>query len=237
MNKILSGRINRLSKKLKIINVLGGNCQNCGENNFYKLCLHHVNENKNKDFSHLTKKRWSVIEEEIKNCILLCNNCHRELHYEGKKNDKKLFLEFKGVKRCEKCGYDKCEGALEFHHRNPENKKFLISKYYLEYSSINNLRKEIQDEINKCDILCSNCHNRLHQNDGFYERYENIIKNKSLSIKEYSTKIDRELIRKLFQEGDRQIDISKKLNINRSLVNSIFKELNLPKKPYKKIPD
>jgi hypothetical protein len=31
----------------------------------------------------------------------------------------KLFVEYKGGK-CQKCGYDKCERALTFHHRNPD---------------------------------------------------------------------------------------------------------------------
>ena len=235
MNKLEWSRIDRLSKKQKVINILGGRCLYCGEINFYKLCIHHVKDNKSEDFSNLIKKRWSLIENEIKNCILLCKNDHNKLHYDLNSNQdkkgKKLFLEYKGTNECMICGYKDSIASLEFHHRNPIEKKLSIHKCYGGYMSLENIRKEFEDELNKCDVLCSNCHAELHLNDGFYDLHKEEIIKKSKNMKETMLKVDRNIILKLFNEGNRQIDIANKLNINRQLVSYIFKELNLPKKP------
>lgn len=69
---------------------------------------------------------------------------------------KKMLIEYKGGK-CQHCGYDKCMRALEFHHLNPEEKDFHLSK---------NLSKSIaslKSEADKCVLLCSNCHAEEHQ--------------------------------------------------------------------------
>lgn len=69
---------------------------------------------------------------------------------------KKMLIEYKGGK-CQHCGYDKCMRALEFHHLNPEEKDFHLSK---------NLSKSIaslKSEADKCILLCSNCHAEEHQ--------------------------------------------------------------------------
>ena len=74
-----------------------------------------------------------------------------------KSNDiKKFLVEYKGGK-CEKCGYHKCIQALEFHHRNPEEKKFALSKISPSISLT-----ELAAEVDKCILLCANCHRELH---------------------------------------------------------------------------
>ena len=69
---------------------------------------------------------------------------------------KKKAIEYKGGK-CEHCGFDKHHAALTFHHINPKLKAFPIS-------SIGLTRKWItlRDELDKCMLLCSNCHHILH---------------------------------------------------------------------------
>lgn len=77
-------RLKRLrSRKFEIAKTLGGKCSNCG----YKTCLgalefHHVLDNKEKSISELLKgyAKQKTLKEAQK-CILLCANCHRELHY------------------------------------------------------------------------------------------------------------------------------------------------------------
>ena len=54
--------------------------------------------------------------------------------------------------KCAKCGYNKCMRALQFHHRDRNQKEFGIA-----HPSIK-AWKRIQKELDKCDLLCSNCH-------------------------------------------------------------------------------
>lgn len=67
-----------------------------------------------------------------------------------------MAIELKGGK-CEVCGYNKCYAALEFHHQNSEAKNFGISE-----DGITRSWKRIREEINKCFLLCANCHRELH---------------------------------------------------------------------------
>lgn len=58
---------------------------------------------------------------------------------------------------CSICGYFKCLKALEFHHLDPKKKLFSLSRSSSRYS-----HKEITDELDKCVIVCSNCHKEIH---------------------------------------------------------------------------
>jgi 5-methylcytosine-specific restriction endonuclease McrA len=55
---------------------------------------------------------------------------------------------------CLLCGYNKCLRALHFHHINPHEKDFDISSKSTWY--------DIRDEIEKCVLLCANCHAEVH---------------------------------------------------------------------------
>jgi hypothetical protein len=74
----------RKRTKKKIIEAMGGGCQICSYNKCPEaLELHHINPAE-KEFSfgsiRSSPKKLEVIKEEIKKCILLCSNCHREVH-------------------------------------------------------------------------------------------------------------------------------------------------------------
>ena len=65
--------------------------------------------------------------------------------------------EYKASLKCSVCPEDDpC--CLDFHHLNPEEKEISIS------NAINSgwSKDRILKEINKCIILCSNCHRKLH---------------------------------------------------------------------------
>lgn len=66
------------------------------------------------------------------------------------------YVEFRKECGCAKCG-EKRKFALDFHHRNPEEKVNEIS-HMIKSASISNLEKE----INKCILLCSICHREFH---------------------------------------------------------------------------
>lgn len=65
-------------------------CENCGYNKCQEsLDFHHKDSNK-KEFSigqALFRYSKNKIMEEIKKCIILCANCHRELHYNEKQDE------------------------------------------------------------------------------------------------------------------------------------------------------
>ena len=58
---------------------------------------------------------------------------------------------------CAICG-EKHPATLDFHHIDPNNKKFTISTYYVSGCSKDKIIKETE----KCIVLCSNCHRKLH---------------------------------------------------------------------------
>lgn len=73
-------------------------------------------------------------------------------------NQRKRELISKMGGKCAICGYSKNAAALEFHHTD-KNKEFNLSRSYKKYVSV--LFKEIQ----KCELLCSNCHRECHNPD------------------------------------------------------------------------
>jgi hypothetical protein len=54
---------------------------------------------------------------------------------------------------CKICGYSKYASALDWHHYNSETKRFNLTENPHRYSWT-----EILDEMDKCCILCANCH-------------------------------------------------------------------------------
>ena len=84
-----------------------------------------------------------------------CKKCHNDYSMSRQKNVKKQAVEYKGNK-CQICLYDKCINALEFHHRDPSEKEFTIAE--LKNSSFNKLK----NELDKCLLVCSNCHREIH---------------------------------------------------------------------------
>lgn len=69
-----------------------------------------------------------------------------------------MAVEYKGGK-CELCGYNRCVDALEFHHRNSSEKEFGVSQ-----SGLTRSWERVKNEIDKCILVCANCHRELHNN-------------------------------------------------------------------------
>jgi hypothetical protein len=74
----------RKACKERIITAMGGSCCICGYNKCQSsLALHHLNPNE-KDFGlgsiRANPKNWSAIVVELRKCILVCHNCHYEIH-------------------------------------------------------------------------------------------------------------------------------------------------------------
>lgn len=66
------------------------------------------------------------------------------------------FQKFKSTLKCSKCGEDHI-ACLDFHHLEANKKKQNISVLARRCSA-----ETLQKEIDKCIILCSNCHRKEH---------------------------------------------------------------------------
>ena len=62
--------------------------------------------------------------------------------------------------QCIICGYDRNQRALEFHHIDPSTKSFALSqstKYFK--------REDLFKELQKCCLVCANCHREIEDGD------------------------------------------------------------------------
>ena len=85
-----------------------------------------------------------------------CRNCYRATKNILRKKIRDWLKEYKKEYKCSSCGINDYR-VLEFHHIDKKVKDFAISSAY------NNMGLEqIKQEINKCAILCANCHRITH---------------------------------------------------------------------------
>ena len=86
--------------------------------------------------------------------------------------------------KCEICGYNKNLAALDFHHLDPDQKDFQIDARKFANSKLSDLKSE----LDKCIILCANCHRELHSPDLNLDDIPNTLQNnkkkKTFSSKE-----------------------------------------------------
>ena len=65
-------------------------CAKCGDTRGYVLDFHHINpEEKEDSIARLTSNNSKLdrVYDEIKKCVVLCANCHREFHYFQERNE------------------------------------------------------------------------------------------------------------------------------------------------------
>ena len=81
-------------------------------------------------------------------------------HYKNyRKKIRQDFLSlYKKGKSCAFCGYNKYPEILQFHHKDKKEKAFNIANKVRTASAL----KKVKAEIDKCILLCPNCHNWLH---------------------------------------------------------------------------
>lgn len=125
----------------------------------------YINFTKINDISTILKISRSSVIKYIKNIDRQksINELSRKervsINVKNKRKELKIrSIEYKGGKCC-KCGYKKCISALEFHHMDPKEKDFGISnKGYTRSWNI------IKEELDKCILVCANCHREIHEN-------------------------------------------------------------------------
>lgn len=72
-------------------------------------------------------------------------------------------IKYKGGK-CIFCGYNKCIDALEFHHLDADSKDFGLSR-----SGLTRSWEKTKKELDKCILLCANCHRESHSNNAAFQ--------------------------------------------------------------------
>jgi hypothetical protein len=105
-----------------------------------------------------------------------CLKCSGEATKYRRIRIRKELIDYAGGKCC-KCGYAKYSEVLEFHHKDPSQKLFDICGMNMTKYSKDILKKE----VDKCDLLCANCHRETHvesKNEFKYEpkKYRKTIK-------------------------------------------------------------
>ena len=95
---------------------------------------------------------------------LTLNKKMRENH---RKRIDKFISTYKKGKSCSLCGYNKHYEILQFHHKEPSEKSFEITLHKIAKKT----QEEIKKEMNKCILICPNCHFLLHSR-GELRKYE-----------------------------------------------------------------
>lgn len=90
-----------------------------------------------------------------KNASVYCKPCTNAQTIERQQRLKLQAIAYKGSK-CQKCGYAGYIGAFDFHHRDP-----LVKDFSLSHAKLTSFEK-VKPELDKCDLLCANCHREEH---------------------------------------------------------------------------
>ena len=86
-----------------------------------------------------------------------CKRCHLDVVMKGYEERKQWVSSIKEQCKCAKCG-EKRSYLLDFHHLDPTQKDSTVARLTSSSSS----KQRIQEEIDKCIVLCANCHREFH---------------------------------------------------------------------------
>lgn len=86
-----------------------------------------------------------------------CKHCHNQAGYDAQKKKIMEYAKQRGPIACSICGYDKTFAALDWHHRNPNEKDPSWNRGW----NYERLKKE----LDKCDLVCANCHREIHSKE------------------------------------------------------------------------
>lgn len=209
------------AKKIKAINMLGNKCCQCGTDTIFVLDFHHNDSNKEQSIQSLRFKKWSIIEKELQKCMLLCRNCHMELHFKRHNPLKEKLLQLKKCNGCCDCGFRGIGSAsLDFHHVDENNKEFGIARGYRDDRWMIPLDKIIV-ELDKCIVLCRNCHALKHMDIDRFNYFKTRIYDRVNNYQEKSN-VNRQRLFELYKEGYGVCQISKMIGCSKSSVSLII---------------
>lgn len=102
---------------------------------------------KNKELINKKKREWYKLNSK---------KVQKEVH-DRRTKLREWLNEFKSTKECTLCG-EKHIACLDFHHTNPEEKEIDPSQMISNGWS----KERMIKELDKCIILCANCHRKMH---------------------------------------------------------------------------
>lgn len=116
------------------------------------------------DTEEFFPKRGNKLNTQCKECLANYRKKHYNLNKEKyllKSNKNRLkfaqwFDDFKKTLKCKICAEDRF-WVLDFHHRDSSTKDYNISTLR-QWGS----KEKLLRELEKCDVLCSNCHRDYH---------------------------------------------------------------------------
>ena len=145
-------------------------------------------------------------------------------------------LKYKGS-ICVLCGYNKCNRAFDFHHVDPNTKKFNISSVAYTYTW-----EEVILELDKCILLCANCHREVEE--GYTIIPQDIIdKNKEpnallngINLKMSNISLNNEIMLLSEEEFNTTSNLSiselaRKYNVARKTIHKWILERKIENKP------
>lgn len=86
-----------------------------------------------------------------------CRECKKRVHREAWQALKQKIVDYKGNK-CLDCSLSFPAFIYDFHHRDPAQKDIEVGRLFGKSWTV------IQQELDKCDLLCSHCHRTRHFN-------------------------------------------------------------------------
>ncbi|WP_255198338.1 homing endonuclease associated repeat-containing protein [Halorarius litoreus] len=162
-------------------------CERCGESSPDCLEFHHPpGVDKRMDVGTMVSHGHSraSIREEIAKCDVLCSNCHRRTHqavddavtdtriradvraghalpaassYTKARYLRAWTTAYKRAVGCNRCGVTDAR-CLEFHHRDASTKVAGVGEMISDSYPVD----AVLTEVEKCDVLCANCHREEH---------------------------------------------------------------------------
>lgn len=145
---------------------MGKNCKNCGETIKAREVIDgKVINTQRRVYCYNCSPFGSGNNKSAK-----CEAIADEIKINRKKKNKDQYRKYqKGLRRerksrliemfggeCVRCGYNKCENALEFHHIEEHTKAFSLSN--LGYTCA---WERLVEEAKKCQLICANCHREI----------------------------------------------------------------------------
>lgn len=148
-------------------------CADCGESDPACLDFHHE-DSEQKEMAVAKMVTYGhgrdSLRDEMERCEVLCANCHQKRHgttrfdrtVEEQPSTKRKRLqswsaEYRQKRGCQRCSENN-PACLQFHHPDPTEKTENVGELIARSASADRVRAEVQ----KCLVLCANCHRREH---------------------------------------------------------------------------